>query len=91
MSSVQILLPQSVDVNFDHVTTFKCPVFFFAGKDDEATPSSIVRDYFGRIRAPEKKLFMIDRAAHYVVNERPGVVLMDLVHDVRPLTQPHRN
>jgi pimeloyl-ACP methyl ester carboxylesterase len=91
MSSVQILLPQSVDVNFDNVTRFKCPVFFFAGRDDEATPASIVHEYFGRIQAPEKKLFVVDRAAHYVVNEAPGIVLTALVRYVRPLTQPHRN
>jgi proline iminopeptidase len=84
-SSVVILLPQIVAVNFDDVTNFKCPVVFFAGTDDRTTPTCLVEDFYDRIRAPVKRLFRIDRAAHYVVNEAPGEVLMHLVRDVRPL------
>jgi pimeloyl-ACP methyl ester carboxylesterase len=84
-SSVEILLPQANLVNFDSVTTFKCPIFIFAGADDRTTPATIAEDYFNRVRAPEKKFFKIDRAAHYVVSEAPGEVLMDLVRYIRPL------
>lgn len=84
-SSVQILWPQMETVDFDSYTTFKCPVFFFAGVDDRTTPESIVEKYYSTIKAPKKKFFRIDRAAHYVVNEAPGVVLMHLVLDIRPL------
>ncbi|HEY4129986.1 MAG TPA: alpha/beta hydrolase [Gemmatimonadaceae bacterium] len=84
-SSVKILLPQANLVNFDSVTTFKCPIFIFAGADDRTTPETIAEDYFKRIQAPEKKFFKINHAAHYVVNEAPGEVLMDLVRYVRPL------
>jgi pimeloyl-ACP methyl ester carboxylesterase len=82
---VEILLPQANLVNFDSVTTFKCPIFMFAGVDDRTTPATVAEEYFNRIRAPEKKFFKIDRAAHYVVNEAPGEVLMDLVRYIRPL------
>lgn len=89
-SSVRTLWPQMQTVDFDNDTTFECPVFFFSGVDDRTTPESIVERYYGTIRAPEKKFFKIDRAAHYVVNEAPGVVLMDLVRDIRPLYETGR-
>ncbi|MGB6876699.1 MAG: alpha/beta hydrolase [Candidatus Acidiferrales bacterium] len=85
ITSVQILLPQMESVNFDHVKTFKCPVFIFAGAHDRTTPESVAEEYYNRIQAPEKKFFKIERAAHYVVTEAPGEVLMDLVQYVRPL------
>jgi pimeloyl-ACP methyl ester carboxylesterase len=85
LTSVQLLLPQAAAVDFDSITQFKCPIFFFAGAEDRTTPESIVAEYYDEIQAPRKKFFKIDRAAHYVVNEAPGIVLVDLVNDVRPL------
>jgi pimeloyl-ACP methyl ester carboxylesterase len=82
---VQALLPAAIDVDFDKNPVFKCPVFFFAGVDDRATPASIVKDYYAKVRAPKKKLYDVDHAAHYVVTEAPGTVLIDLVRDVLPL------
>lgn len=87
ISSVQILLPQMEKVNFDPMTKFKCPVFIFAGAEDRTTPESLAAGYFSRIEAPKKKFFEIERAAHYVVTEAPGEVLMDLVKYVRPLAK----
>lgn len=88
LSSVQILLPQMAKVDFNSVTQFKCPVFIFAGADDRTTPESLAEQYFHRIDAPTKKFFKIDKAAHYVMNEAPGQMLMDMVRYVRPLSQP---
>lgn len=86
-SSVEILVPQIGDIDFDADRDFACPVFFFAGKEDRTTPSSIVAAYYETIRAPVKKLFMVDDAAHYVMNDAPGEVLVDLVKYIRPLSQ----
>jgi pimeloyl-ACP methyl ester carboxylesterase len=82
------LLAQLEKVSFDAVTEFKCPIIFFAGSDDRTTPTSIVQAYVQTIRAPHKLFFKIPHAAHYVVNESPGLVLMHLVDDVRPLSGP---
>lgn len=87
MSSVEILAPQLWSVDFDHDTAYKCPIFFFAGAHDRTTPEPIVAAYYKTIHAPAKKFFLIPNAAHYVVNEAPGEVLMDLVQYVRPLSQ----
>lgn len=82
----QQLAPELIAVDFDNVTDFKCPVVFFAGAQDRTTPESIVEEYYTRIHAPSKQFFKIKRAAHYVVNESPGEVLVDLVLHVRPLS-----
>jgi proline iminopeptidase len=85
ISSVEILLPQMEKVNFDKVTAFQCPVFIFAGAEDRTTPESVAEKYYESIQAPEKRFFRIERAAHYVVTEEPGEVLMDLVEYVMPV------
>lgn len=84
MSSVEILVPQLEKVSFDSDLAFKCPIVFFAGAHDRTTPESLVATYYKKVRAPAKRFFLIKNAAHYVVNEAPGVVLMDLVRSVRP-------
>lgn len=87
LSSLESLVPQIYNLDFDHDRSFKCPIFFFAGADDRTTPMPIVAAYYKTISAPVKKFFLIKHAAHYVVNEAPGEVLMDLVEYVRPLSQ----
>lgn len=87
LSSVEILVPQIESVDFDRDRSFKCPIFFFAGAHDRTTPEPIAAAYYKTIRAPVKRFFLIQNAAHYVVNEAPGEVLMDLVQYVRPLSQ----
>jgi pimeloyl-ACP methyl ester carboxylesterase len=79
------LAPGLIAVDFDHATDFRCPVVFFAGMQDRTTPESLVEQYYARIHAPHKRLFLIKHAAHYVVTEAPGEVLVDLVLEVRPL------
>jgi pimeloyl-ACP methyl ester carboxylesterase len=85
-ASAAILLPQLMPVNFDDISTFKCPVFFFAGMADRTTPESLVETFYNHIHAPKKKLFKIDRASHDVVFDAPGEVSVDLVRDIRPLS-----
>lgn len=87
LSSVEILVPQIENVDFDHDVNYKCPIFIFAGAHDRTTPESIAAAYYKTIRTPVKRFFLIRNAAHYVVNEAPGEVLMDLVQYVRPLSQ----
>ncbi len=89
MDSEEILIPQLLHVNFDNNRIFKCPVVFFAGAHDRTTPESLVLAYYKKIHAPAKRLFVIKNAAHYVVNEAPGIVLVDLVNYVRPFDGLH--
>lgn len=86
-STVKSLWPQLGTVNFDTVTRFRCPIFIFVGGQDRTTPASLAEEYLSEIHAPEKRLFLIKRAAHYVFMERPGLFLVDLVNYVRPLAE----
>jgi pimeloyl-ACP methyl ester carboxylesterase len=86
-SSAMILIPQLLAVDFDDISTFKCPVFFFAGMADRTTPESLVEAFYKHIHAPTKQLYKIDRASHDVLFDAPGEVLVDLVRDIRPLSQ----
>ena len=85
-SSIAILAPQLLAVNFDKVPPFRCPVFIFAGKEDRTTPSTLAETFYNHIQAPKKKLFKIERASHDVMFDAPGEVLVDLVRDIRPLS-----
>ena len=86
-SSAAILLPQLIAVNFDNISSFKCPVFFFAGMADRITPSSLVEKVYNHLQAPKKQLYKIERASHDSMFDAPGEVLMDLVRDIRPLSR----
>jgi proline iminopeptidase len=83
-ATVTILWPQLASLSLDDVSVFKCPVFIFAGSHDMTTPEPLQSKFYDRIQAPEKKYFKIERASHYVFNEAPGEMLVDLVLYVRP-------
>lgn len=85
--SVMAILPQLATLDFRSVVDYQCPLFFFAGADDRTTPRSVVEAFFATLHAPQKRLFVIDHAAHYVVDEAPGLVLLDLVEYVRPFAK----
>ena len=83
--SLERLLPAMELVDFDAVTTFKCPVFLFEGRHDYTTSHELAAKWFEKIKAPSKELIWFDNSAHMVMQEEPGRFLNYLVRDVRPL------
>jgi pimeloyl-ACP methyl ester carboxylesterase len=83
--SVTHLLGQLMAMNFDSVTTFKCPVFLFDGRHDYATSHELAVEWFKKIEAPQKEFVWFDNSAHMAMQEEPGRFLYYLVKDVRPL------
>jgi pimeloyl-ACP methyl ester carboxylesterase len=83
--SFERLLPAMEIVNFDALTTFKCPVFLFEGRHDYTTSHELAAKWFEKIRAPKKELVWFENSAHMVMQEEPGRFLNYLVRDVRPL------
>jgi len=56
---------RACDVNrFQSMTVINCPVYFFAGGKDFLTNYSITQEYFNRVTAPKKDLFLFDNAGH---------------------------
>jgi pimeloyl-ACP methyl ester carboxylesterase len=56
---------RSCDINlFQTLPTINCPVYFFAGKNDYNTNASITQEYYNKLKAPKKNLFLFTYAGH---------------------------
>lgn len=44
----------------------KCPVYFFVGKNDIQTLTSITKGYFEQLKAPKKDLFLFENSGHQI-------------------------
>jgi pimeloyl-ACP methyl ester carboxylesterase len=76
---------EGMRTDFDAKTRFDCPVIIMGGRYDNITATTVARAWFDTLAAPKKMFVQFDRAAHYVVNEVPGEMLIALVTQVRPL------
>ncbi len=74
-----------LDLDFEHVTTLRCPVFLFEGRHDYSVSHTLPADWIERLRAPAKKLVWFENSAHMPTQEEPGRFLYHLVTDVRPI------
>jgi pimeloyl-ACP methyl ester carboxylesterase len=66
-------------------STFKVPVFFFQGAQDEVTEASLVQEYFDKVDAPHKEIVLFEGEGHFAVLTQPGKFLKELDTRVRPL------
>jgi len=85
--SLNHLLPALLATNFDHVTTFHCPVIVYVGAHDYTTSHELAETWFTHIEAPSKRLVVFADAAHMMMQEQPGRFLVHLVTDALPLAQ----
>jgi len=63
----------------------KVPFFVIQGKEDMATPTSVAVKYFNEVKAPRKKLIIIEHAGHFALVTHREEFLKALVKEVRPL------
>lgn len=89
--SLTALIKEFAAVDFENVTDFKCPIVIFNGRHDETVSSKVTAAWFARVHAPVKKLIWFENSAHMMQIEQPGLVLMHLVDDVRPLAGKDAN
>jgi len=64
---------------------FKVPFFVIQGKEDMVAPTSVAVKYFKIVKAPRKKLILIEHAGHFALLTHPSEFLAALVRYVRPL------
>lgn len=84
--SLRHLLPSLESVAFaKHETRLGCPFFLFNGRHDYSTSHEVAAEWFDHVSAPVKKMFWFENSAHMMMQEQPGLFLMHLVEDVRPL------
>ena len=53
------------------LTKVDCPVYFFVGKNDIQTSTKITIDYFEKLKAPKKELFMFENSGHQIHHDEP--------------------
>lgn len=82
--SIRHLFGPLINVDFDRVTSFGCPIILFVGRHDYSVSHQLTAQWFRTIHAPYKKLVWFDRASHMIMQDEPGRFLMHLVNDARP-------
>jgi pimeloyl-ACP methyl ester carboxylesterase len=65
--------------------TLKVPFFVIQGEEDMVTPTAVAVKYFNVVKAPIKKLIIIEHAGHFALVTHPEEFLDALVKNVRPL------
>jgi pimeloyl-ACP methyl ester carboxylesterase len=63
----------------------KVPFFVIQGREDMATPTSVAVKYFQVVKAPKKKLILIEHAGHFALVTHREEFLAALLKYVRPL------
>jgi pimeloyl-ACP methyl ester carboxylesterase len=53
------------------LTKVDCPIFFFVGKDDIQTSTRITTEYFEKLKAPKKALFLFEKSGHQIHQDEP--------------------
>jgi len=82
--SLHHLLRPLLNVNFDHVTHFACPIIEFVGAHDETTPAALTVRWFERLHVPSKRLVIFADSSHMIFEEQPGRFLVHRVDDALP-------
>jgi pimeloyl-ACP methyl ester carboxylesterase len=81
------LLPTVLSSDLSKIRTLKVPLILMLGRHDINVSSDVAAEWFGKVRAPSKKLIWFERSAHHVTSEEPGKLLMSLVTYARPIAQ----
>jgi pimeloyl-ACP methyl ester carboxylesterase len=76
---------------FATATEFQIPVYVIQGRDDVFAPTPVAIDYFNAIRAPSKKLFVIEGAGHFalVTHQRDFLKVLRQIARETPNRPPH--
>ncbi|PTX11417.1 pimeloyl-ACP methyl ester carboxylesterase [Pontibacter mucosus] len=83
--TLEKVLPEFLEVNFDGIKSFPIPVFMFMGRHDYTTPSEPTAQWLAQVKAPKKQAIWFEHAAHLIPLEEPGKMLVSLLEHVRPL------
>jgi pimeloyl-ACP methyl ester carboxylesterase len=63
-----------------------CPVYFFVGRNDYQTNSSITEQYYRQLSAPKKMLYWFERSGHSVPTSEPGRMQDIIIKNILPET-----
>jgi pimeloyl-ACP methyl ester carboxylesterase len=81
---------RSCSVNlFENLPAVRCPVYFFAGEKDYNTNYSVTKEYFNKLSAPKKDLFLFTHAGHGLPETDPGPFQDMIIGEILPQTFNH--
>ena len=84
--SVDMLLPELSKINFDALGyDYRVPVFFLEGRRDPYTPSTVAKEYFDKMHAPEKEFVWFEKSGHFPFVEEASEFTGVLTQKVLPL------
>ena len=68
--SIKYLWPDVINTNlFNDIDSMQVPVYIFQGIYDYQTPTSIAKEFFDQLKAPQKEFFIFENSAHSPVME----------------------
>jgi len=83
---------RSCDNNlFESLKTIHCPVYFFAGKKDFNTNHFITEEYFNKVSAPKKDLFLFADAGHGLPETHSAAFQDTIIQNILPATFDQTN
>ena len=71
---------------FQRLPVIKCPVYFFAGSKDFNTNSSITAEYYSKLTAPKKDLFLFNDAGHGLPETHADAFQDMIINTILPQT-----
>jgi pimeloyl-ACP methyl ester carboxylesterase len=78
---------RSCEVNlFESMPSFNCPIYFFAGGQDLNTNASITEQYYKKISAPKKNLFLFEEVGHTLPETNSGRFQDMIINKILPET-----
>jgi alpha-beta hydrolase superfamily lysophospholipase len=78
---------RATDVDlFRTLPVIKCPVYFFAGAKDYNTNSSITTEYYSKVSAPKKDLFLFNDAGHELLETHNDAFQDMIIRKILPQT-----
>jgi len=84
--SVDILLAELSKVDFNQEGyDYKVPIFFLEGRRDPYTPSTVAKEFFDKLNAPEKEFVWFERSGHFPFTEEANEFTGVLTQKVLPL------
>jgi len=84
--SLEKLLADRLQVDLlSQVRRLEVPVFFFLGRQDFNTPTSLVEEWAARLQAPRVEIVWFENAGHFLAVEAPEEFQRRLVEKLLPL------
>ncbi|HYE53815.1 MAG TPA: alpha/beta hydrolase [Chitinophagaceae bacterium] len=78
---------QACDVNlFESLPAINCPVYFLAGEKDYNTNFNITREYYKKVTAPKKNIFLFEDIGHGVPETDPDLYQDIIIEKILPQT-----